>query len=602
MLIAGVAIALSIGLAQPPAPASASCEGTSCGVPECWDSSVRVRPDLTRAVTVPCHGVTGARLLTPPAHVDVTNVTGDWYGLHFDARPHDGAPRFDEAVFEIEGHEGRIEHRVRIEVVPTAENSPPTCDGAEATMRSDGTGPVDVGLNPYCRDPDGDEFVIRGGPPGVHPQSPKAVPAGSSDSNWHYRTATFSGSETTTIWATDVLGARSADAQLIVSVGPGVDREPECMPSSYGDRVFHPVYTRPGTTRRFALFCRDLDADLFTARLSSPPERGTLAMVEPSAPSNGYWGTERWYDTTYVPPDDSLEPDPFTLTASGARGDAPVSRMEMVPRLPPDNGGGSCGWSPANVTTSTAGILRVSCSDDDGDPLSVQIVTKPRHGKVTPAVVTPAPYGSNDITIPYVPEPGYEGYDCVEIRVTDGHGLVFNLAIDIWVKPLPVSLPVPVGELPELPPLPPIQLPGVGGVGGVGTPPTRGVVEQVLGTKEVKRVQSVKGTEVWARSKLSRKELARNGQAPALVVVCTARCQIRGYSELANGTKAIRASRRKTVATVLSGQPHVLALTLSPAEERSMKRARKPRAMFKLSVQTDGAKGTSVKRTIPIGS
>src|SRR5437763_130380 len=398
-----------------------SCEETSCGVPSCWEPAVRLRPDRTRAVTVSCSGVTSARLLTPPAHNDVSNVSGDVYGLHFDARPNDGAPRYDEAVFELGGHGGSIEQRVRIEVVPTSENSPPVCDGDRVTQRSDGSGPVDVFMHPYCRDPDGDQFVIEGSPPGVHPESPKTVPAGSSESNWLYRTKTFSGDETSTIWATDELGARSADAELKVTVGPGVDRLPQCTPSSWSSAEVLAINTRPGMTRRFGLVCTDPDGDLFASRLSTLPQRGALALLE-GVPQYGGWGVERWTDATYVPADGSLEPDPFSVTATGVRGEGPEVRMAMVPHALPYNGGGGCGWSGAEVVSPGPGTLRVSCSDDDGDDLSAEVITQPRHGIIAPAVSTPSLYGFSDITIPYVPDPGYEGYDCVEVRITDGHG------------------------------------------------------------------------------------------------------------------------------------------------------------------------------------
>jgi hypothetical protein len=549
---------------------------------------------MTRNVRLSCTGVVSAKLLKPPEHSDISNMSvEEYYGLRFDARPHAGAPRWDEATFELTGHEGTVEQRVRIEVIPTSENSAPICQGDQATKRSDGTGPVDLFMHPYCRDDDGDEFTIYGGPPGTHPQSPKSVPAGESDSNWMYRTATFSGTETATIWAVDSLGARSADGQLSVTVGPGVDRLPECTPSSWGSGGPYAIAHRPGQPRRFALICKDADSDPFDVRVSSPPERGALAVFDIGEASfSSYWGAERWIDAAYAPADGSTEPDPFTVTASGANGDG-QSHFVMVPRPLPENSGAGCGWSGAEIRTSTAGVVRVSCNDDEGDPLTAEITTQPRHGTIGPAVITPARYGYDDITIPYVPDSGYEGYDCIEVRISDGHGSELKIAIDIWVKPLPP--PLPVVELPPLPTLPPIQLPGV------GVPSTRAVVQQVLGTDSVKRVQDAAGVEVWARSKLSRKELARTGQATGVVVVCTARCQIRGYAELANGSKAIRSSRRKTVATVLARQPHAMALTLGAVEKRSLKRAKKPAARFKLSIRLDGAKGSSLKRTIPIG-
>jgi hypothetical protein len=547
---------------------------------------------------VSCSGATSARLVTPAAHSEVSNVSADMSGLHFDARPNADSPRYDEAVFELSGYGGSIEQRVSIEVVPTSENSPPVCDGDRVTQRSDGTGPVDVYIHPYCRDPDGDDFVIRGGPPGVHSDSPKSVPAGFGDANWRYRTATFSGTETTTIWATDSLGARSADAQLEVTVGPAIDRPPECTPSSWStaDAVF-PIYSRPGATRRFALVCTDPDADPFTARVSSPPERGVLTLFDVGPPGFGYWGAERWVDATYVPPDDSSQPDPFSVTASGASGDGPPGRMAIVPRALPQNGGGWCGWGPAYVTANLPGAASLTCGDDDGDPLSAEIVTEPRHGTTAPAVVTPARYGASTITLPYVPDPGYEGYDCLKVKVSDGHGLVFDLSIDIWVKPTPppIELP-PLPPVPPLPTLPPLPQPGT----GAGSARVRDMVERVLGTSAVRRLRTRGRAEVWARSKLSRPDLVRYGRAPGLVVVCSTRCQIRADSKLATGVRSVRASRRRTVVAATSRQPQMLWLTVGRAERRALRRAGKARAEFRVSIRPAGGPASSLKPSIPV--
>jgi hypothetical protein len=612
-LIGGVASAVVIALSIGPASASGaeSCEGTACGVPKCWDSSVRLRPDMTRRVRFSCWDTTSARLVTPPAHSDVSNVSTDWSGVSFDARPHDGAPRYDEAVFEVSGHEGSVEERVRIEVVPRSENSAPVCYGDRISQRTDGTGPVDLFMHPSCYDPDDDEFVMEGGPPGVHRDSPKSVPAGESESNWYYRTATAAGEEVTTVWATDSLGARSPDARLEITVGPGVDSLPTCTPGSYTAASVIAVRSRPGATRRFGIRCEDSDADPFTAQVSSPPERGTLSIVDPIGPRSGWWGVERWYDATYVPPDDSLESDPFTITASGERGDGPAGRMAMVPRELPENHGGGCGWSPADVLNPGAGVLTVSCIDDEGDPLSAEIITEPRHGQAGPAVLTPGLYGYEDITVPYVPEPGHEGYDCVEVRITDGHGLVFKIAIDIWVRPAPPEPPdlpdppplpevPPLPEAPTLPPIPPATTgPAPPEAAGTRAEPVRSVVERILGTQNVKRVRNGGGAQVWARSKLSRRDALRTGEAPSVVVVCSARCQIKGDSALAPRAKALRSSRRKSLAAVMPGQPHVLSLTLGGAERRALRRSRRPRATFRLRIRADGAAPTALRHSIP---
>ncbi|MEA2438888.1 MAG: hypothetical protein QOH76_312 [Thermoleophilaceae bacterium] len=686
-LVFGLLTALALVLGAPSKSLAATCSETECGVPQCWEPTVRIRPDTTRAVAVRCRGAISARLVTPPAHSEVSNVWVDpsRLELHFDARPDEDSPRFDEAVFEITGHEGSIEQRVGIEVVPTSENSPPVCDGDQATVRSDGTGPVAVYLHPFCRDPDGDDFVIRGGPPGVHSQSPKSVPAGDNDSNWPYRTATFSGEETTTIWATDSLGARSEDAQLVVTVGPGIDRPPECRPAN-GDG--YSVLSRPGAIRRFPIACTDPDGDLFVSRLSSPPERGVLAAFDLGEPSYGFWGVTRWIDATYVPTDSSSEPDPFSVTATGVKGDGPAGQMAVVQRPLPENTGGGCGWSPLEVTGSVPGLGRITCDDNEGDPLSAEVVTEPRHGTAGPAVVTPVRYGASGIAIPYVANVGYEGYDCVKVKVTDGYGTAFDITIDITVRPAapvevdpggppdPPSPPVPpdppvvedpppppappdppvvedppsppappdppVVEDPPSPPVPPdhapppvqqpdpppvqqadppaVQQPDPPPASSPPPPPvqwmppvplpqvepgatsaeTRDVVEGILGTTAVRRLRGTGSTQVWARSNLSRRDLVRYGRAPGLVVLCSSRCQIRADSKLATGLRSVRASRGKTALAAVSGQPQVLSLAIRPAERRALRRARKAKAQFAITIRSGGGRARSVKRSIAV--
>jgi hypothetical protein len=590
LLTVWLALAFVLVAADPPSARAEGCGETSCGVPSCSQPTVRERPGMTRPAFVQCRETTAASLVTPPALSQISNVTVEWSGLHFDSRPDDDAPRWDEAVFKLDGPDGSIEQHVAIEVVPLSENSPPVCDGDQVTQRSDGRGPVEVYMTPYCRDPDNDDFVIRGGPPGVHTQSPKTVPAGFSESNWYYRTATSSGTESTTIWATDSLGARSDDARLEITVGPDVNRPPECAWSS----DVTSVYTRPGALRRFGLLCTDPDGDPFTARLSRPPERGTMSVFDVVDSGNGYRGAERSIDATYVPADDSSEPDPFAVTASGADGDGPPAEMQMVPRPYSENGGGSCGWSGADVPIGVPAELRASCSDGDGDPLSAEIVTQPRHGTVGPIVITPERYGSNRIAIPYAPAAGYEGYDCITVKVSDGHGLVFDLPFDIWVRRAPVPI-----ALPPLPPMPPLPtLPGGGS--GPGGLPVRAVAEQALGTRSVRRLGEVAGAQVWARATLSQRDLVRYGRAAGLVVVCAKRCKISSESRLLTGLRSAHSARRKSLLASTPGQPQVLMLTASRSERRALRRARRPKARFTLRIRAAGARPGSVTRLMRV--
>src|SRR5438034_7460450 len=106
LVIGTFVLSLALGVAAPSRSSAASCGETSCGIPSCWEPTVRTRPDMSRSVTVSCSGATSAKLVTGPAHGEVSNVSADWYGLHFDVHAAADSPRNDEATFEITGHEG----------------------------------------------------------------------------------------------------------------------------------------------------------------------------------------------------------------------------------------------------------------------------------------------------------------------------------------------------------------------------------------------------------------------------------------------------------------------------------------------------------------
>ena len=115
---------------------------------------------------------------------------------------------------------------------PPARRTPrPSASPRRRRERTDGTSPAVVELYVYCWDYENDTIVVDGGGPGEHLDGPRTVHGGDGGgadvAPWHYRTAIARGEEATTFWATDDLGARSADTPLTVQVGPEVDRLPD---------------------------------------------------------------------------------------------------------------------------------------------------------------------------------------------------------------------------------------------------------------------------------------------------------------------------------------------------------------------------------------
>ena len=579
----GVLVALAL---WPPAPASAeACDGSACGVPSCWDTTVRVRPDMPRAFALWCEELTSAELVSTDPGLTVTGVAVESSRLAFTARTAPGATGALHATLRLSGPEGSVDVPFAIEVVPLSVNSPPTCHGDRIAQRSDGQAPVDLFMHPSCSDPDEDEFVMDGAGPGTHLDAPKQVPAGHGEANWHYRTATASGNETATVWATDVLGARSETVELEITVGPGVDRLPSCHPNpgSFGGEYL-PIRARPGATRRFGVVCEDPDGDPFSAGVGTQPERGAVTLVAPGGLHTGWWGAARWLDGTYVPSGASAEPDPFTVTTDGERGAGPVSRMAIVPVSLPENHGGGCGWSGLETAPGTPGLARITCTDDEGDPLGAEVVAEPLHGSAAPAAVVPALYGAQDIVVPYTPDAGHEGYDCIKVRISDGHGYSTVIQVDIQVRDAPVHIPWP--SLPDgLPGLGVPQPPPV----GAPLPVVRGYARDVLGTKAVRRAASG----VWFARRLSRARLLREGAVPGALVLCPEGCRVRASSRLA-GTA--RAARRRVAADVAAGGAQLLHLALDARQRTRLRRARKPEAAFAARLDPGGA----VRRTLPI--
>jgi hypothetical protein len=599
-IIAGIVVAIGMGGAEPAmAAGDGPCDGASCGKPQCWDPTVRLRPDRARAARIRCYNAKGARLLSAPQHVDISNVSTDQEGVRFDARPRDGAPRFDSAVFAVDGPDGAIEYGVTLETIPLSENSAPVCLGSRTVLRSDGQGPVTLWLYPSCQDAEGDGFLVEGGGPGAHLDSPKNVSAAQSWFDWRYRTATHAGTETTTVWATDELGARSSDARFEITVGPDVDQLPECFatPGLGGSPIT--IGARPGAIRRFGVFCSDQDGDAVAPRVSTPPQRGSLLAV-PTDPVTAAHGHAK-VDATYTPAGDSLEPDLFAFTPGGPHGDGPTAQMAIAPHPLPENWGGGCGYGSGFMQMDEPGVIELFCADDEGDPLTAEVVTAPKHGTAAVPAGAPAPYGQEAFPIAYVPSAGYEGYDCIRVRISDGHGFEITITIDIWIedRPLPQVYTWPFPPSPPLPPPP--MIPGPPGPSGAPPAPPRsirrGMAQQALGTTSVKRLRSDRGAEVWASSRLSRRGLLRTGRAPGLFVICLERCQIKSDSALASG---VRSTRRKVAAVKSAGQAHLVQLELSRGGRTALRRTRKPKARFTLSVRAEHARKGALRRTIRI--
>jgi hypothetical protein len=524
---------LTLGAAASNAAAAAAPE---CDTPETWD-----RPGLERTHELDCRRAWSVEPGSAPAH-------GTLSGFAYDAdaqvaswryRADDGAPASDAFTLRLEGPNGTATQRVAIHLTPRSQNTPPQCRPAEAAQRTAGTAPATVALDVSCWDYENDGFTIDGGGPGEHLDGPLTVPGGDAGGAeapvWHYRTAIARGEEQTAIWATDDLGARSADAPLSVQVGPDVDRLPTCAPdigvADPGASVL-PVYARPGATRRFGVVCADADHDPLSVTLGTPPARGTMTKFAPSALVDRDWGSERWVDAVYRPADASGASDPFSVVAAGG-GHSTETRMAIENADDPRWFSGlGCSTDAAKTTAGTPGLVHVACADDDGDDLTATVTRAPQHGAAARPLLSPAPYGWSDIAVAWTPAPGYVGIDTLGLRVSDGHGVQADISVDLYVY-------AGAAHSAALP---------ASGILGVGQSKAISPLEQArraLGTRAVVLVRRLGDARVFAR----RRGPAARAGGKALAVTCPLRCRV--DTRVKGGGRLARATARPGHAATL---------------------------------------------------
>ena len=476
MLLALVGVATA--LTGVPAEAAKRCEGSVCAAPSCSDPTVPARDGIARSYTVSCRHTRGVELLRGPEAGRLERLSANGGGVAFDFTPAAGNEADQSFEARLTGNDGSTKDvTFRIDVIPRADNTPPRCSPVSTSQRVTDPGPVRVEFSVSCSDAEDDPMMLHGGGPGRHPGAPRPL-TWNGGYLWTYEPVTRDGVEQTSYWATDVLGATSAPAAVTIELGPGVDRPTTCLPNPYyGGYGLPSVLTRPGRIRRFGVYCEDPDGDAFSVAMGEQPARGLMTLNDTGTLQPGWWGVERFVDATFVPADDGDLAEQFALlTDTGGR--RATHRMQMLTVAEDRNHGYGCGYSDATTPPGTPGTVELWCTDAEGDPLDVELVTPPAHGIAGPPVSLPAQYGQERITIPYTPEPGFECTDCVVVKVGD---MPISIDIHVRVPEPPMPPPPPFGEpwIPSGPPapafVPPPWVRNVATSGALRVPPGRGV-------------------------------------------------------------------------------------------------------------------------------
>ncbi|MFL5757664.1 MAG: Ig-like domain-containing protein, partial [Chloroflexota bacterium] len=193
------------------------------------------------------------------------------------------------------------------------------------------------------------------------------------------------GSDAFTVQVDDNEGG-TASIDVTVQV---VDQAPVCQPVHLGTVPRNqPAAGTPD--------CTDPDADPLTYAVTQPVH-GTADSFD---------------DLEYTPDAGFTGADQFTYTASdGARTSAAATVDVTV-----QNNAPTCDPDGQTLRTGKPIQLSLSCSDLDGDPLTLTVATAPAHG--TLGTVTADGFGGASVT--YTPAGTYTGADSFTFRASDG--------------------------------------------------------------------------------------------------------------------------------------------------------------------------------------
>ena len=274
-----------------------------------------------------------------------------------------------------DGTDHSATYTVSITVTPST-NGAPVCTTFSRSI-APGTATT---IQLACSDPEGDLITLEKVAGPSH-GTLGAIDQG-TDQVVYTPTAGFNGADSFTYRATDG-SATGATATVTLNV----TRAPTCQDVTRKTKV--------GTAVSIPLTCTDPDGDALTLSKVTDPAHGTLGAIDQAAKT-----------VTYTPNGGYFGPDSFTYKASdGTASSAPATVSITVTRP------ASCSDVSRTTKVGTAVSVPLTCTDADGDQLTLSIVNGPAHGTlgaITAGAVT------------YTPDAGYFGADSFTFKASDG--------------------------------------------------------------------------------------------------------------------------------------------------------------------------------------
>ena len=233
---------------------------------------------------------------------------------------------------------------------------PPSCGQFPAVaVRTNSPG---RGITTFCPSGFDDEptYVLDVGPQ----HGTVTQPGGPTSPSWVYKpNAGYTGADSFK-WHAENAGGESEQRTQLINVSNDANSAPNCPPTIG-------MTARPGVARTLFSPCFDPDGDTLTPSVIDAPDHGTLNTT--SLP---------W---TYTANVGYTGPDSFAVSFADGHGAAtPVTVNVTVSNA---NAAPTCFGATITVQSGTTHqFLSAPCSDPDGDPVTLSVVTPPQHGVV----------------------------------------------------------------------------------------------------------------------------------------------------------------------------------------------------------------------------
>ena len=391
--------ATSTGGTSGPHTQSITIDPDANAAPSCFPNSlfpVEVVEGRPRVLFPACQDGDGDQLtyqpVTQPQHGSVTVASGQ-----MTYTPTAGYLGPDEFTYTAsDGRTTTTPTTMRLQVV---EATPPTCDDPDPIAVRPQAPPRSVPV--FCHDPANDpyEIVVDEEPEHGTVTLPSGFPIYVPDSG-------YEGPDSFSYHAESVNGSSEIVTQEI-SVDSDANTAPSCGTSI--------VKVKPGGIRQLTVPCYDPDGDNLSWDVTELPEHGSVT------PTSGNGSLTYTADDTYV------GPDPFDVAVDDGHGGTDTGTIGINVSLA--NSPPSC-FGPYSITAQSgiATFLFEPCFDEDGDPLTYEIVDEPDNG-----TVTEHPNGQRV----YTSDPGYTGPDQFTFRASDGQASSQISTVNVNVTPAP---------------------------------------------------------------------------------------------------------------------------------------------------------------------